>query len=166
MIPRTCSILSSPSMLHRALDIIHTSLIWAALFQYLIFYFGNAAMIDYITWCVFGYIPMFSQSRLLIPFPSRGTGISQYVLFSAVSNITLLTVYQLTVAFTVRLPKSFRSFRSSFNHKSDPKIGCAYLPRTLVCHPAIYPPFVAPAADSVFVLLSFLAHRIWRRECR
>jgi len=32
------------------LDITHTSLIWAALFQYLIFYFGNAEMIDYITW--------------------------------------------------------------------------------------------------------------------
>jgi hypothetical protein len=46
----------STLMLHRFLDICHTSFIWATLFQYLIFHFGDVEMIDFITWCVFDYI--------------------------------------------------------------------------------------------------------------
>jgi hypothetical protein len=49
-------------MLLRFLDIVHTSLIWGALFQYLIFDFGDVSKIDFITWCVLDQILTVSLS--------------------------------------------------------------------------------------------------------
>ena len=107
------------------------------------------------------YTHVFSIS-LLIPFLWRIIGISRFV-FPAVATLHI-TNHLLVNSSVYRASAYVFSVVIPFNYQSNSNIGSAYVSRSLVRHS--YDLLTACDLSHVYVLNSFFAHRIWRREYR